>query len=845
MLAFITFLVAVLSLILVLVLFYRLLQVDTALKLKKFRSKDAGLSDLLTYAAVIDDGIIITKGGALMASWLYRGKDNASCPAEEIEEVSRRINQSLVNLDSGWMLHVDSVRYASPHYPNPADSAFPDAVTKAIDEERRALFNQLGNMYEGYFILTLTWHPPLLVQQKFLDLLHDDDTPDLNPQEKSEKTLTYFKEQISVIENRLSSVFQLNRLKSYKVKTPEGQEVTYDEFLSWLQFCVTGENQPMLLPKNPMYLDAYIGGKELWTGIIPKIGNKFIKVVAIEGFPLESYPSILSVLSELSITCRWSSRFIFMEQHEALKDLEKFRKKWKQKVRGFFDQIFNTNNSAIDQNALSMVEDAEGAIADLNSGFVSMGYYTSVVVLMDENKETLELSAKRVEKAVMSCGFVSRVETVNALEAFLGSLPGHSFENIRRPLINTLNLADFLPTSSLWTGSHTAPCPLYPQQSPALIYCTTSGSTPFRLNLHVGDVGHTLILGPTGAGKSTHLALIAAQLRRYKDMSLFVFDKGMSMFALTKAAGGDHFLLNGDDNSFAFCPLQYLETPSDVSWAISWIETILVLNSIVVTPEIHNKIETAIKSMQATKSCTLSDLVDTLQDKQLREALKVYTVSSTMGHLIDAPSDNLKISKFMTFEIEELMNLQDKYALPVLLYLFRRIERSLTSQPAVIILDEAWLMLSNAAFSAKIKEWLKVLRKANCSVILATQSLSDVSNSSIFDVIVESTPTKIFLPNLYAANEGTKELYHKMGLNNQEVSVIANAIPKQEYYYASPEGRRLYSLELGPFSLCFLAVSDKESVAKIKEMEEVCGKEWPLEWVKYKNAPTKYLLGRT
>jgi type IV secretory pathway VirB4 component len=118
----------------------------------------------------------------------------------------------------------------------------------------------------------------------------------------------------------------------------------------------------------------------------------------------------------------------------------------------------------------------------------------------------------------------------------------------------------------------------------------------------------------------------------------------------------------------------------------------------------------------------------------------------------------LSLSDFTVFEIEELMNLGEKFALPVLLYLFRRIERALNGQPAVIILDEAWLMLGHPAFRAKIREWLKVLRKANCLVLMATQSLSDAANSGILDVIVESTATKIFLPNVYARDEDTAAL---------------------------------------------------------------------------------------
>ena len=180
------------------------------------------------------------------------------------------------------------------------------------------------------------------------------------------------------------------------------------------------------------------------------------------------------------------------------------------------------------------------------------------------------------------------------------------------------------------------------------------------------------------------------------------------------------------------------------------------------------------------------------------------------------------------------MNLGDKYALPTLLYLFRRIERSLHGQPAAIILDEAWLMLGHPVFRAKIREWLKVMRKNNCLVLMATQSLSDAANSGILDVIVESTATKIFLPNVFARDEEASALYRRMGLNSRQIEILASAIPKREYYYVSENGRRLYDLALGSLALAFVGSTDKESIATIKNLYDQYGDAWVNEWLAIK-----------
>jgi type IV secretion system protein VirB4 len=823
--------IAALGALMLFILYSRIRAANHQLELKKHRSKDAGFADLLNYAAVVDDGVIVGKNGAFMAAWIYQGDDNASSTDQQREMVSFRINQALSGLGNGWMVHVDAVRRPAPNYPDNGLSHFPDPVSAAIDEERRRLFEGMGTMYEGYFVLSVTYFPPLLAQRKFVELMFDDDAVAPDHKSRTQGLIDYFKRECVSIESRLSSAVKLSRLCGKKVVNEDGSSVTHDDFLRWLQFCATGLNHPIILPSNPMYLDAIIGGQEMWSGVVPKVGRKFVQAVAIEGFPLESTPGILTALGEQPCEYRWSSRFIFMDSHEAVAHLDKFRKKWKQKIRGFFDQVFNTNTGTIDQDAMSMVADAESAIAEVNSGLVAQGYYTSVVILMDENRDKLEMSARSVEKAINRLGFAARIESINTLDAFLGSLPGHGVENVRRPLINTMNLADLLPTSTIWTGLNHAPCPMYPPLSPPLMQGVTHGATPFRLNLHVRDVGHTFMFGPTGAGKSTHLALIAAQLRRYKGMSIFAFDKGMSMYPLAKATGGKHFTIAADDDKLAFCPLQFLETKGDRAWAMEWIDTILALSGVNTTPGQRNEIGNTVMNMHKSGARTMSEFTVTVQDETIREALKQYTVDGDMGHLLDAEEDGLSLTDFTVFEIEELMNLGEKYALPTLLYLFRRIERSLQGQPAVIILDEAWLMLGHTAFRAKIREWLKVMRKANCLVLMATQSLSDAANSGILDVIVESTATKIFLPNVYARDEDTAALYRRMGLNARQIDILATAIPKRQYYYVSENGRRLYDLALGPLALSFVGASDKESVATIKTMESKFGDNWVHEWL--------------
>ena len=287
--------------------------------LKRHRSQAPGVADLLNWAAVVDDGIIVNKDGSLMAAWLYRGNDNASATNAERNSVSHYINSALNQLGSGWMIHVDAVRRQSPAYSNPAFSHFPDPASRAIDEERREYFSQRNPLYEGCFVLTATYFPPMLAQAKFVEMMFDDPEGKANTlTDRGVKIVEDFKRDINNLQGRLFTALQLERLRGYSFETEDGGVITHDDFLRWLHFCLTGQNNPVVLPKNPAYIDTLVGGQDMTGGMIPLVGNKYVMVVGIDNFPFESSPGVLSRLAELPCEYRWNTRFIFMDQHESV-----------------------------------------------------------------------------------------------------------------------------------------------------------------------------------------------------------------------------------------------------------------------------------------------------------------------------------------------------------------------------------------------------------------------------------------------------------------------------------------------------------------------------------------------
>lgn len=229
------------------------------------------------------------------------------------------------------------------------------------------------------------------------------------------------------------------------------------------------------------------------------------------------------------------------------------------------------------------------------------------------------------------------------------------------------------------------------------------------------------------------------------------------------------------------------------------------------TPDLKAALWDAVQSLASApeQERTLTGLTMMLRDETLKAALHPFTLEGPHGRLLDADHESLTLSDTVCFEMEDLMHVKGAAA-PVISYLFHRLEQRFCGRPTLLILDEAWLFLDDPIFAQRIREWLKTLRKKNVSVIFATQSLADISTSSISSALIESCPTRIFLPNERAQEPQTKAIYEQFGLNERQIELISRATPKQDYYYQSPLGCRLFELGLGPLALSICGASTPE-----------------------------------
>jgi type IV secretion system protein VirB4 len=807
---------------------------DFSVHRNEHREKPRGLADLLLPYAMVDDGILLQQDGSLLAGWTYRGPDMMSASAAEMDALSARLNVAL-RLGSGWMVQCDAIRSRAPGYPD--QGAFPDTISRLIDDERRQQFMQEGAHFESDYFLTLTYLPPVEAEERVKGWMFEGHSGYSNSRTAAQM-LQRFRSHLDAFENIFGQLFQTERLGRERAVDNPGGTDSYDNLLRYLRRCVSGQDHLLVSPEFPCYLNDLLACADFFGGIEPRIGGKHISVIAIDGFPKLSSPGILRELDSLPIEYRWNTRAILIDPGEARNMLDMHRRKWRSKIRGWKDQILKTHSGAIDIYAQEMAADAEAAMAVAAAGDVQFAQYSANVICLDENRDRLYESSRAVMKTVQNLGFSCRIETINAVEAWRGSLPGDGYSNVRRVLLHTLNLADMLPITAVWAGLRENPSALMPQHSPPLVFAATSGATPFRINLHVSDLGHTLMVGPSGAGKSTALGLIAAQWFRYPRAQVFAFDRGYSIWMLTRAVGGEFYDLAGPKTDLAFCPLKDIDGDADMQWAAGWIEVLCELNGLKFGPRHRNAVADAVLRLRASPSRTLTELSAEVQNTEIRDALQHFTVMGPMGQLLDADHDMVGTSRFLSFETENLMQLDDKAVIPVLLYLFRRIEQRLNGSPTLVLLDEAWSYVRHESFRTRLRDWLKTMRRKNAVVVMATQQISDIAKSDIADVVLENCPTKILLPNAEAPNPGSREFYQRVGLNERELEILQVSIPKQQYYVVSPLGRRLVDLGVGKVALSWVGVNGREERQIVESVMEQFPGTWRAEWLRRKGLET-------
>src|ERR1017187_2764932 len=784
--------------------------------LREYREPSSRLPDRLPWACLVAPGVVLQKDAIFQRTLAFRGPDLASSLDSELIAASARLNNALRRLGSGWGLFVEAQRFLSSAYPA---ATWPHPVAAAVDGERRRAFEEAGAHYESSYYLTFTWGLPPDRAGRAADFFYDDGGASGQGDDRRslERDLYHFEKTVAEVTDILRSVL------------PEVGLLDDDQTLTYLHSTVSTHRTPVRRPEPPAYLDALLPDMPFTPGDVPMLGDHFLCTCTVCGFPASTLPGLLDALNHLNAEYRWVPRFLCLGKAEAKALIEKYRKQWWAKRKGLWamikEEASKQEAALVDNAAASKAADADAALQELGDDLVSYGYLTTTVTVWDGQLEGARRKSQRVKEVIQSRGFTVKDETLNATQAWLGSLPGHVYANVRRPIVNSMNLTHLMPLSSVWAGDAVnrhleSVCGV---GAPHL-YCSTTGSTPFRLHLAVGDVGHTLIIGPTGSGKSTLLGMLALGWLKYPGAQVIVFDKDRSARATTLAVGGICYEPGKETAPVAFQPLADIDQPAERVWAAQFVATLPGPQGVAVDHTTQTAIDETLSSLAAAprKERTLTLLATQIGSRQrpLRDALRPYTLEGNFGQIFDADEDGVRAGGFWTMiEMGHLMAMGPAVVLPALEYLFHRVEQQFTGRPTLLILDEAWLFLSHAVFATRLQAWLKTLRKKNVYVVFATQEVADAaSKPELLSTILSACHTKIFLPDDEALTPAMSAAYQTVGLTTAEVHILAKAQKKRDYYYRSVKGRRLFELGLGPAALAFVGASSEQDQLFLDEL---------------------------
>ena len=763
---------------------------------------DHSLSDLVQASAFTDEGEAFLKPGGLMVAWEIRHDDFESLAKEEVDAICERFEGALGQLGDMDLLHVVHHRLPAPNYPQ---REFPTKAAALVDAERRAAFEAERYWVTRSRIYLSRYFPPEAKARLSSAFFAGGGTSGGPASWRYQ--IERFRERTQAFGDALAGAAKVRRLDS--------AELFHD-----LHLCLTGLEHPIALPAVPLHLDEALADQHFFGGLYPRVGQLHIRPVAINGYPAATIPQLLWFMLHERGRMRFTLRWIPLDAVTSQRHGNQVRGQWARRRQGLLQIILaamNAPRTRANRHADAMVADAEEVIARAAGG-APFGFLSAWALIFDEEAERADLRARELVRRLQNAGVGARVEDVNAVEAFKGAQPGDGWSDVTRPLVSGVNFAHLALASEPWPGTPTIDSPHFAPETPAPLVCYSSGHAPFWLPPHAGGgVLHMLIVGPTGAGKSVLLALMAMAWTGLAGARVRWIDLDYSSFVAAHALEADYRDL-GDEGTPALCPLEHAGTPDEDEFLLAFFTRLFARWQTALSAEQQEELAHAIELGASQGLCRIRHLAGLIQDLALRRILNQYSEAGPWGHLFDGEPRRHRDSLVRVYETRGLIALGERAAAPALEWLLHEIERECAGAPTLIFVDEAWRLLSDPVSSDWFYAALRTLRKRNAGIVMATQSVTEIAASPYCNLLLESCPAKIFLPNPEARGEHVRDSYQKLGLTRRQIEIIARATPRSQYYYASPLGSRLFNLDLGPIALALCGATGHPDLRRAREL---------------------------
>jgi type IV secretory pathway VirB4 component len=825
------------------------------------RTKPDRVSDVVPWRSMLAPGVLLQKyRHGLQRSYAVRGPDVMGESPEVQGALMLRANEVLKRLGGRWMLQSEAQRQRVTTLP---PLAWPSPVLTLLDQEQRQRLLVEPGSRETRYYLTLSWWPPTASTRRGLRLLTRGAPPQSTVLPAEDLPQDHH---ASLVEFVREADYFMDLLKGMLAV---GRPLSIDETTTYLHNCVSDRWYPL----GPMAfyadLDAQLCDTPLAGGWYPQLGDWHLRTCSLMGYPAKSVVSILKQLDAANLDYRWCTRWVGMEKHIQAGLLRKTQGAWmgqEKSLMGRMAESMSTQPQRILNNdATNKAEEVDAARQEVGADIVAYGEFTSTITVWDTDPEQAETKLRHVLQTLANQGFTATPERQHATAAWLSSQPGNCLDNVHRSHQHSLFLAHVSPgVTAAWPGpDHDAHLKAGPW-----FYCHTEHNTLFRVVNHIRDLGHFLMLGSTGSGKSTLGNWLRACWMQYAHAQAKVFDLDGHARLLTYLLGGTWHDLGSP--TLRFQPLRHIDDPVRRGIALQWLLDLCAEFGIPLSAGTHGFLSSNLTKLAAfpAPERTLSRLLLFMADHtrmvemsansgridaqgishpdmdlkalatlqlSIRQTLHQFATGGEYGGIFDGTEDVLGEHPVQTFELRSLLQ-RPRLVGPVLGYVFPEVERQMrTDAPMFLLLDDAavtWLTPHQETseridirkkLENRCRDWLMTSRKKNVSLGFSTHSLSQVFSSALGPLLEEGAPTRFFLPMTAALEPAIAEIFTRLGLTENALRTIATSRPQRDvYYYCKELGQRLFSLPLGPLGLACLA---RNSVENHAAMDEVMARE--------------------
>jgi type IV secretion/conjugal transfer VirB4 family ATPase len=553
------------------------------------------------------------------------------------------------------------------------------------------------------------------------------------------------------------------------------------------------------------------------------------------GMPPRAYSIHIDQL--LSIPCEYVliQTFQFIDRflaEKAIQDAEMFYKtEVKSTTVRIFEKITGIESEKVNTGNLALAEDAQDALVELTAGEMTYGYYNMTILAIGSTSREVNGSADMIASTLRSGGYTITRERQGLMSAFLGSLPGNSKAQLRKYLASTANLADLAPIRTISRGepTHKLFSRVLQRQVPAHVRFMTPYGIPFDFNTHAEDLGHVVVIGGSGSGKTTVMGLLTAQFQKFYPCQTFIFDKDHSMSLLTTLMGGVSMdFTNLGKRAVKINPVYRMLNDGEDLALLRWLDVLFSSNGATLSAEDKEELSEAIQKLKSLgpMQWRLGTLYTIISGANKRLALKLapYVDRSNdegsfargaYSDYFDNDEDEFALTSIVCMETGKLLQTAE-IAAPFMDYAFYCIEKQLDGEtPTFIYVEESWYMLANPTFEEKINDWLRTFRKKKAFVVFATQSPEELQRLKSWAAFVANVPTRIFLPSINDSIAATAGIYRALfNLNDAQLELLASAVPKRDYLLCKPGLTRLVQASM-PSVL--IAINEGTSRSEVRE----------------------------